>query len=174
MNAFPMRSSRYRSAASLVLALLASGCLYGFSGGGGLPPDIKSIYVPPVDNATSRFELTQQLTQGLLDAVRGRLGAQLGSRDDADAVIRTRITSYSDEAVSLQGQQGQGAQVFQRRITIGATVEIVDLHQNRTIWSSSVAGTGEYAPPQETDQQAMKQALDNLIQKIVDGAQSQW
>lgn len=174
MSGFPRTFSISRSAASLLLAALASGCLYGFSGGGGLPPDIKSIYVPPVDNATTRFELTQQVTRDLLDAVRGRLGAQIGTRDNSDAVIRTRITSYSDDAVSLEGQQSVGAQVFQRRVTIGATVEIVDLHQNRTIWSSSVSGTGEYAPEQESDTQAIKLALDNLIQKIVDGAQSQW
>jgi hypothetical protein len=167
-------SSIFRSAASLLLAALAAGCLYGFSGGGGLPSDIHSIYVPPVDNSTSRFELTQQLTQGLMDAVRGRLGAQPGSQDNADAIIRTNITNYSDQAVSLQGRQSVGAKVFQRRVTISASVQIVDLHKNRTIWSSTVSGTGEYAPDQESDQQAIKLALDNLIQKVVDGAQSQW
>jgi hypothetical protein len=130
--------------------------------------------VPPVGNNTSRFELTQQLTQGLMDAVRGRLGAQLGSQDGADAVIHADLTNYTDQAVSLQGQQSAGAKVFQRRVTISASVQIVDLHKNRTIWSSTVSGTGEYAPDQESDQQAIKLALDNLIQKIVDGAQSQW
>jgi hypothetical protein len=174
MSGIQRTSSSFRLAASLLLAGLGAGCLYGFSGGGGLPPDIHTVYVPPVDNSTTRFELTQQLTQGLLDAVRGRLGAQLGSQDDADAIIRTRLTTYSDDAVSLQGREAAGAQVFQRRVTISASVEIVDLHQNRTIWSSTVTGSGEYAPDQESDQDAIKLALDNLIQKIVDGAQSQW
>ncbi len=109
-----------------------------------------------------------------MDAVRGRLGAQPGSQDNADAIIRTNITNYSDQAVSLQGRQSVGAKVFQRRVTISASVQIVDLHKNRTIWSSTVSGTGEYAPDQESDQQAIKLALDNLIQKVVDGAQSQW
>jgi len=168
-------SSIFRIGASLLAALVAGGCLYGFSGGGGLPPDIHSVYVPPVDNQTPRFELTQQLTQGLLDAVRGRLGAQLGSESEADAVIRTRITSYTDQAVSFQGRQDVGAQVFQRRVTVTASVDIVDLRRNKTIWSSGgVSGSGEYAPDQESDQDAIQMALDNLIQKIVDGAQSQW
>ena len=168
-------STIFRVAVSLVAAVAAGGCLYGFSGGGGLPPDVHSIYVPPVDNQTSRFELTQQLTQGLLDAVRGRLGAQLGSQSDADAVIRTKITNYTDQAVSFQGQENVGAQVFQRRVTITASVEIVDLHKNQALWSSgAVSGTGEYAPDKESDQDAIQLALDNLIQKIVDGAQSQW
>lgn len=130
--------------------------------------------MPPVENQTTRFELTQQLTQGLLDAVRGRLGAQLGSQNEADGIIRTTITNYSDQAVSLQGQQNVGATVFERRVTISASVQIVDLHKNRTIWSSTVSGTGEYAPDKESDAQGIKLALDNLIQKIVDGAQSQW
>jgi hypothetical protein len=168
-------SSIFLTAVSLLAALAAGGCLYGFSGGGGLPPDIHTVYVPPVQNQTTRFELTQQLTQGLLDAVRGRLGAQLGSQGDADAVIRTTITNYIDQAVSFQGRQNVGAQVFQRRVTVTASVEIVDLHDNKTIWSSSaVTGSGEYAPDKESDQDAIKLALDNLIQKVVDGAQSQW
>jgi len=151
------------------------GCLYGFSGGGGLPSDIHTVYVPPVENQTSRFELTQELTQGLLDAVRGRLGAQPGAQNEADAVIRARITNYTDQAVSFQGRQDVGAQVFQRRVTVTASVEIVDLRKNQTLWSSgAVSGTGEYAPDKESDQDAIQLALDNLIQKIVDGAQSQW
>lgn len=174
MRATLRTSSIFRFGASLLLAALAAGCLYGFSGGGGLPSDIHNVYVPPVGNSTSRFELTQQLTQGLMDAVRGQLGAQLGSQQNADAVIRANLTSYTDEAVSLQGQQSVGAKVFQRRVTISASVQIVDLHKNRTIWSSTVSGTGEYAPDQESDQQAIKLALDNLVQKVVDGAQSQW
>lgn len=156
-------------------ALLAAGCLYGFSGGGGLPSHIETVYVPPVENETARFELTERFTQGLLTAVRDRLGAQLASETAADAVVRASLTGYRDQAMNVQRQEGVGARVFQRRITLTASVEIVDRSRGQAIWSSTaVSGTGEYAPDEESEDVGMEQALENLVQKIVDGAQTQW
>lgn len=161
--------------AALAAALALSGCLYSFSGGGGLPEHIDTVYVPPVDNQTARFTLTERLTQALLDAVRGRLGAQVAAEDEADAVVRVVLTGYDDQAMSFEAREGVGAEVFQRRVTLVASVEIVDHVRDETLWSSgSVRGTGEYAPEQESEETGIELALENLLQKIIDGAQSQW
>jgi hypothetical protein len=37
-----------------------------------------------------------------------------------------------------------------------------------------VNGVGEYAPDTESEEVGQDLALENLIQKIIDGAQSQW
>lgn len=171
--------ARNAIAVAALTAIVASvtGCAYGFQGGGGLPPHIETVYVAPVENETSRFALSDLLTQGLLDAVSGRLGAQVASEADADAVVQARLTRYSDETMNFQAQEGEAAQVFQRRISIVASVDIVDLtgEEEQSIWSSSsVSGTGEYAPDDETEEVGVELALENLIQKVVDGAQSQW
>jgi hypothetical protein len=156
----------------LCLGLVA--CNYSFTGG-GLPPHINDVYVTPIDNRTTQFELTDPFTQGLQDAVRSRLGVQLSSREEADAEIRAEITRYSDDASNFAGRENIGAQVFQRRVSITARVEIVDLSTNEIVWSStSVSGVGEYAPDNETEAAGRELALENLIQKIIDGAQSQW
>lgn len=161
--------------AALALALTTGGCLYGFSGGGGLPDHIQTVYVPPVENDSQRFALTERVTQGLLDAVRGRLGGQTAAEEQADAVIRVTLTRYRDEALSFEAEEDEGAQVFQRRVTISASVEIEDRVQDRVLWSSSsVRGSGEYAPEEETDEAGVEVALEDLIQKVVDGAQAQW
>ena len=150
---FPMS----RRATIAAAALLAAGCLYSFSGGGGLPSHIQTVYVPPVENLTNRFAITDQLTQGLLEAVRGRLGARVAAERAADAVSRV------------------GAEVFQRSVSVGASVEFVDQVRGDTLWTSSaVRGTGEYAPDQESEDAGIELAVENLIQKIVDGTQSQW
>lgn len=159
---------------SLVVPLLAAGC-YSFSGGGGLPGHIRTAYVEPVENQSTRFGLAETLTERLLDAARQRLGLQLASEDQADAVIRATIRQYADDAVSFDAVEGQGADVFQRRITIIATVEIYDRAQDVAIWSSqSLSGAGEYEPGSETEDQGTEIAIENLVQKVVDGAQSQW
>lgn len=170
-----MTSRPRLSVAVLALALAAGGCLYSLSGGGGLPEHIDTVYVPPVQNETSRFTLTERLTQSLLEAVRGRLGGQLAAEGNADAIIRVTLTGYDDRAMNFEAREGVGAEVFQRRVTLVASVEIVDLVRDETLFSSgSVRGTGEYAPEEETEEAGIELALENLLQKIVDGAQSQW
>lgn len=169
------RPLRPEPALALAVAVVSSACLYSFSGGGGLPSHVETVYVPPVENETTRFALTERVTQGLLEAVRGRLGAQVAAEQGADAVIRVTLTDFSDDAVSFEGREGEGAEVFQRRVTISASAEIHDRVNDQPIWSSSsLRATGEYAPEQEDQEVAVDLALENLIQNIVDGAQSQW
>ena len=159
----------------VVSPLVLGGCVYGFSGGGGLPDHIQTVAVPPVENETPQVELTDQLFQSLLETVRGRLGAQLASEGQADAIVRATITGYDDQALNFQARQGQGAEVFQRRVTIRVNVEIYDVTRDQTLWSSSsVTGAGEYAPADETDAVGRQVAIQNVIDKIVNGAQSQW
>ena len=89
--------------------------------------------------------------------------------------MTARITRYTDIALNFDAQQGETTQVFQRRITITAEVEIFDTELEEMYWSSrSVTGVGEYSPETEQEEVAETIALDNLTQKIVDGAQSDW
>lgn len=165
---------RFAAIALSTACLLAAGACYSFTGG-GLPPHIRTVYVLPVENRTAQFELTEPFTRQLSDAVRGRLGVQLAARENADAEIRAEIVRYDDIAANFTGIEDVGAEVFQRRVTISARVEIVDLARNEIVWDgSSVSGTGEYAPDSETEQTGQNLALENLIQRIIDGAQSQW
>lgn len=157
------------------LTLSVSGCLYGFSGGGGLPSHIQTVAVPPVTNQTDRLVLAERMTQGLLQAAQERLGAQVASEEQADAVINVRLTQYREEALSFEDREDVGAAVFRRRVTVRASVQIQDRREERTIWESgSVQGIGEYDPEEETEEAALDVAVENLIQKIVDGAQAQW
>ncbi len=154
--------------------LLVAGC-YGFSGGGGLPPGLETAYVSPIANQTTQFDLTDLLNTRLTDAVRSKMGLQLAAQSEADAIIVATITGYEDRALNFEAQADQGAQVFERQVTIRAAVEIRDVQQDVVIWSSpGVTGIGDYRPQAELDVVAKEMALESLVQKIVDGAQSQW
>lgn len=169
-----MRCLTSLSVALACLGLVAGACNYTFAGGGGLPPNIETIYVAPVDNQTTQFALTEPFTQLLLDATRSKLGAQLGPEGTADATVRAMLTRYEDTAVNFAAEDEVGADVFQRRIRISARVEIVDNTRNEIIWGGSVTGIGEYSPDADTELAGQELALNDLQQKIVDGAQSQW
>ena len=161
---------------ALALASSAIGCNYTFSGGGGLPSHIETVYVPPIENRTTQFALTESFTDKLLEAIRRNLGVQLAAEAEADATIVAELSRYSDTAMNFQGVEDVGAAVFQRRVSIMAQVQIIDRSKNEIIWNGTgVSGQGEYSPADpagETTGQDV--ALDNLVQKIVDGAQSQW
>ena len=164
----------FRKILSLSVFGLIAGC-YSFSGGGGLPNHIRTVYVAPVDNQSSQFGLSESLTEQLLEAARQRLGLRLASESEANAVIEATIRRWSDEAVNFDAVAGVGADVFQRRVTISASIQILDVANNTIIWENQgVTGAGEYQPNNETDEQGTIVALENLVQQIIDGAQSQW
>ena len=161
---------------SLLVALLGvAGCNYGFSGGGGLPSNLHTAYVPPIQNKTSQFDLTDEFNAMLVNAVRSKLGLQLASAAEADAIITATLVGYDDRALNFEAVQDEGAQVFERQVTIRAAVEIRDVEQDIVVWSSpGVTGLGNYRPATELDTTGKEMALESLVQKIVDGAQSQW
>lgn len=170
-----MRSPRPLTWLAPACLVLLGGCVYTFSGGGGLPDHIETVAVPPVENETAQVELTDRLYQALLETVRGRLGAQLASESEADAIVRATVTGYDDQAMNYQAREGQAADVFQRRVTIRIRAEIYDQTREEMLWSSgSVMGQGEYAPDQETDEAGRSLAIEDVVEKIVNGAQSQW
>ncbi|KPK80039.1 MAG: hypothetical protein AMS25_10450 [Gemmatimonas sp. SM23_52] len=155
-------------------SLFVSGCLYSLSGGGGLPGHIKSLAILPFDNQTTQFTLTQELTQALIDDVPGRLGVRPASEASADAVLRGTIVRYADDATNYQPDPG-GPVIFQRRVTIAISIEIYDVSQDQVLWSAgSLSATGEYLPDSGSEQEGRLLAIENLVQKIIDGAQSQW
>jgi lipopolysaccharide assembly LptE-like protein len=151
----------------------ATGCLYGFAGG-GLPPHIHTVAILPFDNQTSQPALTQAVSDALREAVENRLGLRPAAEATADAVVRGAITRYdADIPLSFQtGQQGS-VEVTRRRVQVTLNVEIFDQRQNRMLWQrSGLTVDGEYQPPQEV--QGRQLALNKLVTDIVDGAQSQW
>lgn len=157
-----------------MLLLTATGCIYGFRGG-GLPSTIRTVAILPFDNRTGEPALSQEVSDAITQAVQGRLGLRPAAENNADAVVRGEIVRYDpDIPLSFEAAQGQAQlQVTRRRVQITVNVEIYDQHQGKTIWQrSGLAVDGEYQPPNEAG--GRKLALDKLVVEIVDGAQSQW
>lgn len=163
-------------AAALLGTLLLSGCLYSFKAGSFPPSYIKTIAVEPFNNQTDRFELTGELYQDLLKNLPSALGIRTAGADVADAVVKGTIENYSVAAPNYRtGQPGQAAQVLQRQVTITVKVQIIDQVHNVVLWEDSgVVGQGQFADATQTEDVGRAQAITALVQKIVDGAQSNW
>jgi Lipopolysaccharide-assembly len=155
--------------------LLLTACNYSFRAGSFPPPHIHTIAVQPFENQTNRFEISGELYDQLFRNLPAALGIRTAGADVADAVVRGSITNYDVVTPNYrQGTNGQAPQVLQRQVNITVSVQIVDLVQNVVLWESSgVTAQGQFAEG-SPEEEGRKQAIDLLVQKIVDGAQSNW
>ena len=155
--------------------LAAAGCNYSFRAGSVPPPHVQTLGVEPFDNETDRFAVASELTEHLERDLPGALGIRPGGLDVADAVVRGTVLRYDVQAPNYRaGAPGQPAEVLQREVRISVRVQIVDRVQNVILWeSNSETGEGRFAEgaPEEEGRLA---AIEMLVQKIVDGAQSNW
>ena len=161
---------------ALLALVLVSGCSYSFRAGAGVPEHVRTIAIAPFENETNRFELSGELYDELLRNLPRALGIRTAGEDQADAVVRGSITQYDVRAPNYRAaQQGQAAQVLQRQVSIVVAVEIVDLVENVILWEGrSVQAQGEFLEASETEDIGRAEAIELLVQKIVDGAQSNW
>jgi len=158
--------------------LVASGlvaCNYSFRAGAGFPDYIRTVAVLPFENETNRFELTDNLYQELLDQLPRALGLQPASENTADALVRGVITGYDVSTPNYRSSDAGAAQVLQREVTLRVQVQIVDLQEGLILWEDrGLSSRGQYLEASETEDVAVQEAIELLVQSVVDGAQSNW
>ncbi len=166
---------RARAGAGVALAVLSSGCLYQFIGG-NFPEHIRTLSIDPIVNDTPRLEVTGLLQEELLRNLPRALGVRQASSDEADAVVRVRITSYQVNAPNYRPGAARGtAEVVQRQVMITAQVQIVDQVNDEIYWEdTALRGEGQFLDATETEEVGRAEAIQLLVQRIVDGAQSNW
>lgn len=171
-----MRSPLAAPVRFLALALLVAlaGCNYGFQAGAAL--NIRTLAVVPFENDTDRLELTQEVYDVLLRDLPRSLGVRQAGEEVADAVVRGTITSYNVTAPNYRPDpQGGRPEVLQRQVVIGVSVQVIDLRENLVLWETrSLQAQGQYLEDSGTEDEGRRTAIELLVQKIVDGAQSTW
>jgi Lipopolysaccharide-assembly len=168
---------RARAASALLAAaLLLSGCIYKFTGG-GLPANIRTVYVDLFDNTTPYDFLRSDVQRQLQDQLPRNLGLRLASQQTADAIVRGKLSGY-DEAVTNFDPNAPGGRINsnQTRVQITFDAEIYDVKNDRVLWTgSSISAIGLFSREKgESVDVGRKKALEDLVQKVIEGAQSQW
>ena len=158
----------------LIAVLAAGGCNYGFRSG-SFPDHIRTVAILPFENDTNRFELTQEIHEELLQTLPRALGVTNAGEDVADAVVRGRIVRYDLTAPLFRAnQQNNRVDVLQRQVSIRVEVELIDLVENVILWDDrSLSTLGQYLEG-EPEEIGRMEAIELLVQRIVDGAQSNW
>ena len=173
------RRRRARLAAALLALALVGGAApacrlspYKFAGG-GLPRNIRTVAVLPFDNQTSVPDLQRDLFENMRRTLRDRLNLRDASEARADAIVRGAILKYDiDVPVGFSADPNQANQA-RRQLQLVIDVAIIDQASGRTLWErKGLAAKGEYAERNETN--GRRQAIEKLLNDIVEGAQSQW
>ncbi len=165
-----------RLAGILILAFMLGACNYTFQAGAGLPPHVRTLAVIPFENETSRFELTQELHEVLLDELPRQFGVNAGSEEYADAIVRGSIRNYRVDAPSYRASDDrQSAEVLERQVTITVQIEIIDRENNMILWdNSNLSARGEYLEASQVEEDGRRVAVNRLVRDVVDGIQSNW
>ena len=164
---------RFGTGSLLVVVTLLTGCLYSLSGGGGLPKNVRTVAVIPFENETANPELTSELHQELRKAMSDRLGLRDATEQKAAAIVRGKIVRYeADVPISFSADPNRATSA-RRRLQMVVDVEIVDQTTGKVLYKrSGVSAEGEYAEREEGV--GRKQAIQRIVNEIVEGAQSQW
>lgn len=168
------RSGGRKAVAGLLLgaAVALSGCVYGFAGG-GLPPTVRTIAIIPFDNQTPSAELQQEFMARLRRELRSRLGVREAGEAQASAVVRGLITRYEpDIPIAFSSDRTQSV-AARRKLMLTIDIEIFDQTAGRVLWArKGMTAEGEYAERAEAE--GRRQAIEKLVNDVIEGAQSQW
>lgn len=167
-----MPRSGARLLALLTPIILATGCIYGFAGG-GLPPNIRTVAVLPFENQTAVATLQRELFDQMRREVEGRLGLREAAEKRADAVVRGRIVGYEPNIPVAYSSDPSRASTAQRKVQITVDVEIIEQATGKTLWSQKgLMRDATYNEGSEPD--GRNDAIEKIVNDVIAGAQSQW
>jgi hypothetical protein len=153
--------------------LSVTGCLYSFSSGGGLPRNLRSVAVQPFDNQTAVPELQREILDGLRRGMRDRLNLREAVESKADVVVRGTIVRYDVDLQAGVSADPRQTTSTRRRLQIVIDVEILDQTTGRTLLKrAGVSKEGQYAEGGEVT--GRRNAIESLVNELLEGAQSQW
>jgi outer membrane lipopolysaccharide assembly protein LptE/RlpB len=161
----------------LVLALPAllglAGCAYSFKSA-SVPVHLKTLEIPVVANRTLESELSEELTQALIDRfVKDNLYKVV--QGDADAILEGEITRYENRVFGFNAEQRADEYI----VVMAAKMTFRDRVKNRELWSEgNVQGRASYfigssggavGTEEEARALAIKQIVDFAIAHSVEG-----
>jgi hypothetical protein len=170
-----LRRARKLALLALLLAPL-SGCMYGFTGG-GLPSHVRRVYIEPFDNETAYQTLTSDLLREMQDQLPGSLGVRLSSQQTADAIVRGTLRSAEEQTTNFDPTPDAGGRITRNeaRVQITFDAEIYDVRNDKVLWTGrGVTAIGLFEPNREDVDDGRRKALEEVVQKLIEGAQSQW
>ena len=125
------------------------------------------------DNQTASPDVTKELYDRMHDELQRKLGVRDAPAERADALVKGVIQTYDADVPVGFSANPQQALTARRHLAITIDVDIIDQSNGHMLFTksrSAVRPTTTSAPKPDGRQQA----IEKLVQQIVDGVQSNW
>lgn len=163
----------HRLGAYSLLLLLLTACIpYGFTGG-GLPSHVRTVAIVPFENQTATPELPRELTDALRTRLHDRLGLRDASESKASSIVRGTIQRYEIDIPIGYSANNRQSTTARRMLQLVVDIEMIDQVTGKTLWQrKGLLAEGQYEERGEAT--ARKEAIDRIVNGLIEGAQSQW
>lgn len=153
--------------------LFSTTSCYKFSGGGGFPPDLKTIAILPFDNQTATPEVQRELNEFMRKSFHDRLNLRDAPEEKADVVVRGIIGKLEVDLPAGVSADPRQANLSRRRLQLVLDVEIMNTKTGRPLLKNAgMQSEGQYAEGREDE--GRKLAIEKIVDQMIQGTQSQW
>jgi outer membrane lipopolysaccharide assembly protein LptE/RlpB len=168
-----------RPAALGLLFLSLTGCGYALVGraSSNVPPDVKSVYVRPLENRTQRSQVEQALTRAVADEMvtRNRFSVAAAA-EGADAELSGAVTGFDVRPVAFDAT----GRATQYEIVVVAAITFKRLGTDKVIWNNDryvfresyeveATGAAYFDREDEAIEQAAKHFAQTMVSDLLEG-----
>ena len=121
----------------IILLMLYSCGFYSLSG--SLPPHIKTIAIPMVENETAEFGIAENITDGIQNRFNDE-GILKVIDDNADSILRGTVIKVTDGPYTYNKNES----VSEYRYKIDVNIEWLDNKNEKTLLKGNYSGWGAY------------------------------
>lgn len=145
---------------------------YGFAGG-GLPSHVRTVAVIPFENLTATPEIQQELALALRTELRNRLGLREAVENRAGAIVRGTIQRYETDIPIGYSATNKNQTSARRQLQIAVDIEMIEQASGKLLWQrKGLLAEGQYEERGEAA--GRRQAIERIVNEMIQGAQSQW
>lgn len=163
--------------ATLPFVIGLAACSYSFVGG-GLPGHVRTVAVLAFENETSQPLLETDIQRALQVELPRSLGVRIADQSVADAVVRGTVSSYEEVVSSVRPISGQSSSnevpVAQRQVRIVFDAEIYDMKEDQVLWRAQGQSVLGSFGDNESQDAGRQRAIEEIVTRFIEGAQSQW
>lgn len=160
-------------AGAMLLASTQLSACYKFSGGGGFPPGLKTVAITPFDNLSPSPEVQGELNEFMRKSFHDRLNLRDAPEEKADVLVHGTIGKYEADIATGISADSRQVSVSTRSLQLVVNVEITDTKSGKILYRQvGLTGNGQYAEGHEAD--GRKLAVAEIVDKMIQGTQSQW
>ena len=123
----------------IFLSLLCIDCGY-YSLAGSIPPHIRSISIPLLDNQTAEFGISEGITDNLLEKFTDENVLRVVDVDNSDSILRGSIVQAEDIPYTYSKEEVVG----EYRFTVAIDIEWIDVANDEVLFEKRFKGWGAY------------------------------